>query len=526
MKGFVRKFKSLEMLSEEQVESIHQGTLQVLEETGIRFEHEKAMDIFEANGCKVDRERKRVCFPATLVEKCLSLCPRSFSVKAREPKHDLVIGGDTLYFISGCGTNTVDLDTWESRPATKKETIEGIKILDALDNLHLFLAFSPYFGWEGLPPVMGEPEMTAAKAKYSTKVQKTGSINDSEVFAIKMAKALGCEVLGLVNPSPPLTYYSEAAEAIFRYTDADLPFHVSSGATIGLSGPASIIGSTVTNNAELIAGVVLAQLLKPGTRVWVGNFVNAANMRNGSLAFGSIANSLTQIVFNQIWRRYGIPVWSATPAYSSAKKIDFQCGYEKGIAAILAAVSGSHAIHMHGGVHGELTYHPVQSILDDDIAGMVGHFLSGLERDTEDTASPRGILGGFFCKHLRNRHRVLSNVGNIIPVLGKLQRFVFEGLTSLTFPVVVQYLDEFSQCDHLILKHQAINGVDGIGKIRYPVSLQYRLRVLDVFSAPFAHVRCHVNAVINGSRCKGCGVELCIRCRRYCCQRDDEAHVQ
>lgn len=379
MKGFVRKFTPLEILSKEQVESIHQGTLQVLEETGIRFDHEKAMDIFEANRCKVDRERKRVRFPATLVEKCLSLCPPKFSVKARDPKHDLVIGGDTLYFISGCGTNTVDLDTWESRPATKEETIEGIKILDALDNLHMFLAFSPYFGWDGLPPVMGEPEMTAAKARYSTKVQKTGSINDSEVFAIKMAKTLGCEVLGIVNPSPPLTYYSEAAEAIFRYTEADLPFHVSSGATMGLSGPASIVGSTITNNAELIAGVVLAQLLKPGSRVWVGNFVNAANMRNGSIAFGSIANSLTQVAFNQIWRRYGIPVWSATPAYSSAKTIDFQCGYEKGIAAILAAVSGSHAIHMHGGLHGELTYHPVQSILDDDIAGMVGHFLNGVE---------------------------------------------------------------------------------------------------------------------------------------------------
>jgi len=377
MKGFTRRFPPLDILSPEEVSRLDEGLMRTLETTGVRMDHPRGRDILADAGCRVDISDNRVRVPEWLVRKSVALCPHSFPVRARDPGNDVVIGGDTLYFVSACGMQTVDPLTGEARPATRREAIDGIRVLDALDNLHIHMAFAPYFGWEGLAPVMGEPEMTAAKARYSSKVQKTGSTNGSEVFAIRMARALGCEVLGLVNPSPPLTWYAEAVDALLHYCEAGMPFHVSSGATMGLTGPASIIGATITNSAELMVGIVLAQLVNPGARVWVGNFVNAANMATGSIAFGSIANSLTQLAFNQLWRRYGVPTWSATPAYSSARRIDFQLGYEKGIAAILAAVAGSHAIHFHGGIHAELTWHPIQAVLDDDVAGIVGRAVEG-----------------------------------------------------------------------------------------------------------------------------------------------------
>jgi trimethylamine--corrinoid protein Co-methyltransferase len=386
VRGFRRRFPPLGIFTDEQIEEIHGGLLGVLERTGVRMDHARGLEVLQGAGCRIDRANNRVRFPADLVERSLALCPKSFPVRARDPKNDLLLGGDTLYFVSGCGMNTVDLATGEARRATKEETIDGIRVLDALENLHIHMAFAPYFGWEGLSPLMGEPEMTAAKARFSTKVQKTGSTNDSELFAIKMARIMGCDILGIVNPSPPLTWYPDAVEALLRYCEAGLPFHISSGASMGITGPASIAASTITNSAELVAGIVLAQLIKPGARIWVGNFVNATDMATGSIAFGSIGNSLTQATFNQLWRRYGVPVWSATPAYCSSKRIDFQSGYEKGIGALAAAVCGSHAIHMHGGLHAELTWHPVQAVLDDDIAGMVGRFLEGAETTEEALA--------------------------------------------------------------------------------------------------------------------------------------------
>ncbi len=400
MKGFRRSFSPLEILSRQQIDAMREGTLQILAGTGIRMEHARGREVLYEAGCHVDRATNRVRIPADVATRCLSLCPRTFRVRALDPGNDILIGGDALYFVSGCGLNTVDISTWQARPATRQETIDGIRVLDALENLHLFLAFSPYFGWQDLPPVMGEPQMTATKARFSAKVQMTGSTNDSEVFAIKIARVTGCDVLGIVNPSPPLTWYGEAVEALFRYCEADIPFHVSSGGTMGLTAPASIAGAVIATSAELMTGIVMAQTLRPGARVWVGNFVNAANMTNGSIAFGSIASSLTQAAFNQLWRAFGVPVWGAGPAYSSAKSMDFQCGAEKAMAAILAGVCGSHAIHMHGGLHAELTWHPLQAILDDDIAGMVGRFLQGVETTPEalalDTIARVGPIPGHF----------------------------------------------------------------------------------------------------------------------------------
>jgi len=150
LKGFTRKFKPLEVLTEEKIEAIHRGTLDVLQETGIRFESEKALRICEENGCIVDHDQMRVRFPEALVEEAIRKCPSSFRVKARDPKNDLIIGGDTVYFANACGTQTVDLDTWEPRDATRKEYYDYIKVLDALPNTH-YLNPYPYFGFRGAP---------------------------------------------------------------------------------------------------------------------------------------------------------------------------------------------------------------------------------------------------------------------------------------------------------------------------------------------------------------------------------------
>jgi trimethylamine--corrinoid protein Co-methyltransferase len=84
-------------------------------------------------------------------------------------------------------------------------------------------------------------------------------------------------------------------------------------------------------------------------------------------------------MFNQIWRKYGIPVINASPGVVASKSMDYQTGYEKAIGGILAAVSGAHRITLHGCVSSELAAHPMQAIMDDDVAGMIGRFVEGEE---------------------------------------------------------------------------------------------------------------------------------------------------
>ena len=408
LKGFVRTIKPLEILADEQIEDIHRAVLDVLENTGVKMQHPKALKLFEKNGAKVDYETEHVWIPPGLAEDSLRRAPSSFRMRARDPKNDLIVGGNTVYFATFPGMKSVDLKTWEQRDVTREEYYETLTVLDALENLHFLSNYCPYFGFEGISPVMAIPESVAAKLRNSTKCLATGSQNDSELFTIKMAEELGADLLGQCTCSSPLVFYKAAIESAFRTIDSGNPVHIISGLVMGGTGPATMAGSAVLSTAELVAGVTLTQIIRPGTRVLVTNFVMPQNMRTGSPGFGSISNSLNQVIFGQIWRKYGIPTKSSVPGPTNSKKIDFQCGYEKTIGALTAALSGTHMIFLFGCVYGELTFHPIQAILDDDVAGMIGRFIEGVQVTTEtlalDLIGQVGPIPGYYLdkKHTRD----------------------------------------------------------------------------------------------------------------------------
>jgi len=385
-KGFTRRFPPLKILTDEQVEAIHRGTLDVLQETGVLVYNEKALNVFKKAGCNVNFETKRVKFPPGLVEECLRKAPSSFRVKARSPKHDLLIGQDNVLFFNFPGTDTVDLNTWEPRVPTEREHIDLIKVLDALPNVHFLNAY-PYFGFSGgIPEVMKEIEGVALRMRNSTKVTIAIANNDIDMFTIKMAKAIGTEIFANPNTSSPLTCYTDQVNACFLAAEYDLPSMIWDGATSGGTAPASLAGAVVLSNAEIIPYIVLIQLLKPGARVSVANLVLAQNMTNGAPAFGEIGVSLHNVAFNQVWKEYGIPTVSSSCGPTSSKRIDFQLGYQKMMPTLLSAISGSSVLQLYSSIYGEITAHPIQAVLDDDIAGMIGRFLEGLEVNDETLA--------------------------------------------------------------------------------------------------------------------------------------------
>jgi trimethylamine--corrinoid protein Co-methyltransferase len=371
-------------LTEEHVEAIHRGTLSVLEGTGVRVEHERALKLLEKNGCKVDYDNRRVRIPQALAEECLRKCPSNCYIKARDPKSDLMIGGNTLYFNCCPGTMTMDLDTWETRRATLAEADDANKVLDALDNVH-FAFTGGYTVIGDVPPEMGLLEGYTSAIRNTTKGVCATYCDDYEVFAIKMAKAIGIDMIGMMSAAPPLTYYADAVESGFRCAEAGFPLMVTSGQVLGGTGPVTQAGSAIANNAEMIAGVVLAQLMKPGLPVLACDFTFPMNMSSGEPACGSLGQAFHQAVFIQTWRRYGVPTW-VVPGIINAKKIDFQNAYERTFSAVTAALLGANMLQLHGGGCAEILSHPVQSILDDDIAGMIGRFVEGIEVNHETLA--------------------------------------------------------------------------------------------------------------------------------------------
>ena len=383
--GFRRNFAPLNVLTENQLDDIHQSILEILENTGLRIEHEKALKLLKDNGCKIDFDNRRAKFPPSLVGECLLKCPRSFRIKARNQENEIILGNNTLYFGTNPGMRTVDLDTWEPRPPTKKEYHDALVIADALDNPHITMNYYPWFGWEGLPPVMCIPEGFAARIRNTSKPLCEGHSNDSEIFTIAMAKAVGAETIMAASSSPPLTWDEGAVQSLYRSLQADFPVRFGGGETMGATSPATTAGTMVSSGVTIIGRIVLAQLIKPGARIAVSPWAFPQNMRSGLAIFGSIQQSLYHAATSQYWRWLGIPLTHLC-GFTNSKSIDFQCAYERTMTTVISALCGADVIQLCGAIFAELTLHPIQIILDDDIANMVGRFLEGVTVNTETLA--------------------------------------------------------------------------------------------------------------------------------------------
>lgn len=387
-RGFTRTSRAYEILTEEQVETIWSRALDVLRVTGVRMEHKQALQLLEKHGCKVDYGNMRVRFPEGLVEEYLRKAPGSWRLRSRDPQRDIILGGNTVHFIPYPGMHTVDVDTWEARPPSRQEFIDATRVLDACENLSCLGNYTPYFGYEGVPPVMAITEGFALNLMYSTKPQfMQGTSNECEIFNIMLAKAVGSEFTGVAASSAPLTYYEDQINVLFRFSREDFPMMAGGGHVMGATGPATFAGSLVLDLATDIAPAVLIQILKPGARTAFGDLSYVLNMRSGTPDFGAIGTSIHQVSRTQMTRKkFPRPAAALAAGVSNSKRIDFQCGYEKAITIMTAAMSGANLIWLHGAIHGELTHHPLQAILDDDIAGMAGRFVQGFDVNDETLA--------------------------------------------------------------------------------------------------------------------------------------------
>ena len=408
-RGFMRKFRPLEILGEEQMEAIHRGSLDVLENTGVRFESEKALKLFEKNGCKVDFEERRVRFPPGLVEESLRKCPSSFHLRARKPENDLNLSANNpTYFCVFPGMRTVDIDTWEPRTPTIQDNHDAVKVLDTLENVHVSVSYVPYCELEDVAPAMLLPTSCWSRMKYFTKPCRVGQAEESWLWGIQMAQVLDIDVFGSFESAPPLTWYDDAVECAWAHAEAGFPIEVGCGAVMGGTGPATFAGGLVASNAEMMSGIVMVQLLRPGLGTIANCFVFPQNMRTGAPGFGQIGISLFQAGYAQMWRaKYGLPTLLGACGPMASKMPDAQYGYEKAMACTIGALSGGSIINAIGGLHGELTYHPVVSVLDNDMAGMIGRFLEGMNVNDDtlaiDLIQQVGPIPGFFLGEAHTR---------------------------------------------------------------------------------------------------------------------------
>jgi trimethylamine--corrinoid protein Co-methyltransferase len=369
----------LELLSAEDVDRIHQTSMQVLERVGVAFPQAEALGVFRQHGAQV--EGGRVLLTEAQVMDALKDVPRHFTLHARNPQRDVTIGGGSLVFAPAYGAPfLVDMEAGK-RSATLDDYEMLAKLAHALPNQDVsgYLLVEP----EGVPSA--HLHMLHAHMTHSDKVfmgsttGRNGARATFEMARILFGSDLGdrAVTIGLINSLSPLRYSTEMLDALLEYAKARQPVVIAALAMAGSTGPVTLAGLLAMQSAELLAGIVLTQWISPGMPVVFGSTSTNIDMKSGALCIGSPELSQMVAAHAQLARRYGIPSRSGG-SLTDASFPDCQAGFESMMALLTTANSGvDFVLHSAGILSAYLAFSYEKFVLDDEMCGMVRRLHGG-----------------------------------------------------------------------------------------------------------------------------------------------------
>ena len=405
-------------LSQSSLERIHQATLEIFEEVGFEVHYQGALEVFAQSGAKVDFDRKHVRLSPQLVEKAIGTAPSKVVLYGREERHNLILEGKRVYLgTGGTAVNVIDLESGEKRLSTLEDIRQMARLVDALDNVHFFML--PVFPHE-LPQEQVDVNRFYAGLANTTKHVNGGVWHPEGVRnAIRLASIVagGYEELKkrpiisaiccVVSPLKLDKHYTELTMIV---AENGIPVMVPSEALCGATSPITLVGDVLQVNVETLAGVILTQLVNPGTPVVYATVSTIADPRRMSYASGAVEMGLINAAVAQMAQFYHLPFY-ATAGMSDSKLPDVQAGYEKAITSLLVALAGANYIHDAAGLlEFAMTACYEQYVIDDEINGMVMRAVRGMEFNEDtlalDVIKKVGSTGTFFdqvhtVKHLR-----------------------------------------------------------------------------------------------------------------------------
>lgn len=389
MWGFSRETQkiSFSVLSKDNLKAIHWATLDVLERTGIRVYSEKCLKMLDEAGCRVDYKNRSALIPSHLVEEALRKKRGAITLYARNSKYDVKLDGRHVYISTdGNGTNTIDLETGRRRPSIKNDIAKSAVIADALDTVNVYW---PLVTSQDTPPhVRHLHDLEASLTNTEKHVQFETTVSPEEArYQIDMAAAVvggkkelkKRPIVSSVHCSiAPLQHDGGSAEAALEFAKAGVPISFYSMPQAGATGPATLAGSLTVANAEVLSGLVMAQLTSPGAPVIYGTGGAAFDMKACRRTGGSPEQGLFSAAVGELARYYGLPS-VAGGFVSTAKEPGGQACYEKMISGIPQVLSGCSIIIGVGLIEDCNTLPFEELIVDDEIVKMVFRLAQGIE---------------------------------------------------------------------------------------------------------------------------------------------------
>lgn len=410
----------LDILSRSDIETIHQATLTVLEDVGVRFPSETALEVWSAHGANVDWDSQIVKIPAVLIETAMRTAPPTFVLAARDPAKDLPLDGNHVYLgTDGCGTEVLDLITGHRRRSCLQDVRDIARIADFLPEIA--------FHWVAVSAqdcpkeTRGLHELLAVFDNSDKHVQTESIYSKEEASAaIEMAKIIagGSQelrqrpVLSIMQcTTSPLCQDGGSLEGALVAAEAGIPVGFMTMASCLTTAPATLAGTLVVGNAEVISALALIQLAYPGAPVFYAAAQTSADLRTGGYTGGGPEDFLFGAATNLLADYYNVPLSMGSFA-TGAKQPDWQAGIENSLSTFMAAISLSDMLLGAGLLHGSRIWSYEQLLLDCEIFRLIGKVLEGIPVSEEtlalDTIREVGPGGNFLSqrhtlKHMRER---------------------------------------------------------------------------------------------------------------------------
>jgi trimethylamine--corrinoid protein Co-methyltransferase len=383
-----------ELLTQEQVERVHEASLEILEEVGLMVRHGPARDLFRAHGCDVNSETNRVKFPSAIVEKYRKVYPPKFTFHARDPKYDKTIPDDSPVIVTGSSApDILDPVTGVERRAVSADIV---MIAHLIQELPAYDMFSVSVLADDAP----DNQFTLARLypalKYCTKPIR---ISSKDLADAKEILQLGYLVAGseeAYREHPfithhycpvvsPLTMDHLSTEAVMYFSEQGLPVYPTIVPNAGLTSPMSLAGTLAQGNAEFLAAATLMQMVKEGTPLIYATLPTVADMRTGAYASGGIECGMLHMAHAQMAHFYNVPCGGYI-GLTNSKVNDAQSGYETGLSTMAGLLAGMDMMNMGGLVEALKTFDFAKAVIDDEIAQMLKRTKRGLEFSEENLA--------------------------------------------------------------------------------------------------------------------------------------------
>jgi trimethylamine--corrinoid protein Co-methyltransferase len=381
------------MLSDAQLEQIHDATLEILRRTGVRVHLDEALELLAAAGCAIS-DGNLVKFPAAVVEEAVEHAPSEVVIHHRSGESQLVLGGRRAYFGTGSDLpNALDLESGERRLSLLSDVIDTARLADSLPNLDFVMSMA-------LPSDVNRDtsdrhSFLAMVANTSKPIVFTAWDESGLADIIAMAEVVagGAEALvrrpffvAYLEPTSPLQHSETALQKMLMMVDKGLPFVYAPGPVEGATAPVTPAGSLAMANAEALSGLAIAQLRRPGTPVVYGSGSGPLDMRTTVATYMSPEFMLHCKAIAELGHhRYKLPVWGFAGC-SDSKRADMQAGIDSAMWILWTALCGANLVHDVGYVESGLTCSCEMIVTCDEVIGFARRLLRGIEITPETLA--------------------------------------------------------------------------------------------------------------------------------------------